>query len=522
MKRYHVGSTALVLLLSMVIIGSATTAALGQNPDSADWYLPDPADLPGDWAITDEGERTKSEVAAAIGPNGDDLLTSWRWRENVYRDLTRIDPASFPFEVTYISTSVHRFAGAEGASEALTTWSDLVVEAQGLQDIDAPAIGDESRALVGPGDGINLYILYVRSEKYIVRYGASSARGDPQPTIEALAARLLSPFPGETASLEVTPVAPGPDLPVPIVNGCWNALDRTVSATGELSFRTRPEFVIDASLEYYADIHTALGTFRVKLDVRQSPEAVNNFVCLANAGFYDGTAFFRTIPGFLVQGGDPTGTGTGGAGYDFPIEPNNTNYAAGAIAYANASPDRNGSQFFIAVGDLNGAIASDFQVFGHVVDGMEVVERIAETNIQATFASPASGHIGVVTIDSVEIVAHPPVAGPFLTPSATSAVVPSAASPSAGAIVLDAKDIAFDPTEITIKAANEPVTIKMENTGAAMHNFTIDSLNISVDVQPGETVDIVIPAGTAPGTYDFYCNVPGHKEAGMVGTLTVE
>ncbi len=105
---------------------------------------------------------------------------------------------------------------------------------------------------------------------------------------------------------------------------------------------------------------------------------------------------------------------------------------------------------------------------------------------------------------------------------AASAVASPVASPSAGAIVLEAKDIAFEPTELTIKAANEPVTIKMENTGAAMHNFTIDSLNISVDVQPGETVDIVIPAGTAPGTYDFYCNVPGHKEAGMVGKLTVE
>ena len=77
-------------------------------------------------------------------------------------------------------------------------------------------------------------------------------------------------------------------------------------------------------------------------------------------------------------------------------------------------------------------------------------------------------------------------------------------------------------TELTINAADEPVTIKMVNTGAALHNFSIDSLDISVDVNPGDTVDVVIPAGTAPGTYDFYCNVPGHKEAGMVGTLTVE
>jgi uncharacterized cupredoxin-like copper-binding protein len=88
--------------------------------------------------------------------------------------------------------------------------------------------------------------------------------------------------------------------------------------------------------------------------------------------------------------------------------------------------------------------------------------------------------------------------------------------------MLDARDIAFEPTEITISAADEPVTITMENTGAALHNFAIDALDIDVDVNPGETVTFEIPAGTAPGTYDFYCNVPGHKEAGMVGTLVVE
>jgi uncharacterized cupredoxin-like copper-binding protein len=99
---------------------------------------------------------------------------------------------------------------------------------------------------------------------------------------------------------------------------------------------------------------------------------------------------------------------------------------------------------------------------------------------------------------------------------------PAASPAAAGALEIDAKDIAFVPTELTIQAADEPVTITMKNTGAALHNFAIDALNIDVDVNPGETVEIVIPAGTAPGTYDFYCNVPGHKEAGMVGTLTVE
>ncbi len=103
------------------------------------------------------------------------------------------------------------------------------------------------------------------------------------------------------------------------------------------------------------------------------------------------------------------------------------------------------------------------------------------------------------------------------------AVAPTVAIPptTTTVIELEAMDIAFDPTEMTIDAADLPVTIRMENTGAALHNFKIEELDIDVDAFPNETVDIVIPAGTAPGTYEFVCNVPGHTEAGMVGTLII-
>ncbi len=103
----------------------------------------------------------------------------------------------------------------------------------------------------------------------------------------------------------------------------------------------------------------------------------------------------------------------------------------------------------------------------------------------------------------------------------SGAIADSSPLASAGEIHLDAKDIAFVPTELTIHAEDEPVTIKLKNTGAALHTFSIDSLKIDVDVSPGETVDVVIPKGTAPGTYEFYCDIPGHKEAGMVGTMVV-
>jgi len=170
----------------------ATAASEATTTSGTEALLPAASAVEGDWTITDEGKRTKDEVAAAIGPNGDELLTSWRWRDNFYRDLTRVDPASHPDETTYINISIHRFASAEGAAESLTALSDIVVEAQGLQEVETPVIGDLARGLAGPGDGVNLYVLYVQDGKYLIRLGGSSATGDPAATINALAEKIVS------------------------------------------------------------------------------------------------------------------------------------------------------------------------------------------------------------------------------------------------------------------------------------------------------------------------------------------
>ncbi|MEZ4531019.1 MAG: hypothetical protein R2855_08310 [Thermomicrobiales bacterium] len=160
--------------------------------ESAEAFLPPASALVGDWVVSDEGERTKAEVAAAIGADGDALLTSWRWRENFYRDLNRNDAADAPEDASFINVSVHRFANAEGASEALTALSDIVVAAQGLTDVETPVIGDQARGLAGPGDGVNLYVLYVQDGKYLIRLGGSSATGDPAPTVNALAEEIVA------------------------------------------------------------------------------------------------------------------------------------------------------------------------------------------------------------------------------------------------------------------------------------------------------------------------------------------
>lgn len=145
---------------------------------------------------------------------------------------------------------------------------------------------------------------------------------------------------------------------------------------------------------------------------------------------------------------------------------------------------------------------------GSIQAGVAAAQGTVEAGVGAVKTGVADGAATVEAASATGVAS--PAASPVASPAA------------AGTLTLEAVDIAFIPTELTMSASAEPVTIKMENTGAALHNFSIDSLKIDVDVNPGETVDIVIPAGTAPGTYDFYCNVPGHKEAGMVGTLVVE
>ncbi len=145
-----------------------------------------------------------------------------------------------------------------------------------------------------------------------------------------------------------------------------------------------PAMQIDPSKQYTAVFHTNKGDFTVELIAQQAPTTVNNFVFLAREVFYDGTTFHRVIKGFMVQGGDPTGTGTGGPGYKFADEQSALalkHSSAGILSMANAGPNTNGSQFFITYGPtphLNGKHA----VFGRVISGSEVVDAIRERDPQ--------------------------------------------------------------------------------------------------------------------------------------------
>ena len=132
-----------------------------------------------------------------------------------------------------------------------------------------------------------------------------------------------------------------------------------------------------------ATLHTNQGAIAVELFDDDAPKTVENFVSLARKGFYDGVVFHRVIPDFMIQGGDPTGTGSGGPGYTFEDEFNGHPVERGALAMANAGPNTNGSQFFIVTADSCPWLDGKHTVFGRVTGGMDVVNAISALDTDA-------------------------------------------------------------------------------------------------------------------------------------------
>jgi len=138
-----------------------------------------------------------------------------------------------------------------------------------------------------------------------------------------------------------------------------------------------PAMEIDPARRYTAEMVTSHGTMKLALDPAAAPKTVNSFVFLARQGFFNGVVFHRIIPGFVLQGGDPTGTGTGGPGYKFEDElPPAGRYELGSLAMANAGPNTNGSQFFVISGPDGMGLPPLYSLFGKVVAGIDVVTTI--------------------------------------------------------------------------------------------------------------------------------------------------
>ena len=220
---------------------------------------------------------------------------------------------------------------------------------------------------------------------------------------------LQTPEPEPTA----VPGTPAPESPPASAAGSTPAAATatpafTPAATSRVSgARTPlsglPAMTLDAESDYAAQFRTSQGSFTVRLFASQTPVTVNNFVYLAQQGFYNGLIFHRVIPNFMIQGGDPTGTGAGGPGYQFQDEivAGLVFDAPGKLAMANAGPGTNGSQFFITVAPtdwLNG----NHTIFGEVTEGQTVVSAISQV---ATNNRDAP--LEKVTIESINIVKSP-------------------------------------------------------------------------------------------------------------------
>jgi peptidyl-prolyl cis-trans isomerase B (cyclophilin B) len=132
-----------------------------------------------------------------------------------------------------------------------------------------------------------------------------------------------------------------------------------------------------------ATLQTNHGAIAIELFDEDAPKTVENFLKLARDGFYNGVIFHRVIPDFMIQGGDPTGTGTGGPGYQFEDEFNDNKVVRGALAMANAGPNTNGSQFFIVTAEAASWLDGKHTVFGRVTDGMDVVNTISALETDA-------------------------------------------------------------------------------------------------------------------------------------------
>jgi peptidyl-prolyl cis-trans isomerase B (cyclophilin B) len=163
-----------------------------------------------------------------------------------------------------------------------------------------------------------------------------------------------------------------------------------------------PELVLRRGKPAAATVQTSCGSFVIELDTKGSPKTANSFAFLAEQGFYDDTVFHRIAPGFVIQGGDPKGDGTGGPGYSVTeAPPQDTTYATGLVAMAKTAvepPGASGSQFFVVTAPADAGLPPDYAVLGEVTEGIDVVEAIGELGDPAT-----EQPLQTVTIDSVTI-----------------------------------------------------------------------------------------------------------------------
>ncbi len=183
---------------------------------------------------------------------------------------------------------------------------------------------------------------------------------------------------------------------------CWTSEPSMES--GYPQWAEAPAMAIDDSMTYTATVVTNHGAIVIELAASEAPVTVNNFVCLAQAGYYDFTLFHRVIDNFMIQGGDPTGTGSGSPGYQINDElpTGETPYVRGTVAMANAGANTNGSQFFIVHADQPAGFKPNYSIFGQVTEGLNVLDSLVSVPVMDQRGEP-SDPIPTIGIESIEI-----------------------------------------------------------------------------------------------------------------------
>ncbi len=185
---------------------------------------------------------------------------------------------------------------------------------------------------------------------------------------------------------------------------CWSD-EPDFSVSGYAQYPGVPEMKIDTTKAYYATVVTNRGTIVIQLYADVAPVTVNNFVCLASNDYYDGVIFHRVIRDFMIQTGDPTGTGRGGPGYQFNDElpGEELNYIEGSVSMANAGPNTNGSQWFISNANNSNKLQKAYTIFGQVIEGQDVVDLISEVPVSMNAQGEQSVPGATITILDIVI-----------------------------------------------------------------------------------------------------------------------
>jgi peptidylprolyl isomerase len=185
-------------------------------------------------------------------------------------------------------------------------------------------------------------------------------------------------------------------------NNLQNSLQENKMQENYKQYSSQPQMTIDQNKSYTAVMKTNVGEIRLELDAKNTPITTNNFIFLAKDGFYNNTIFHRVIKDFMIQGGDPAGTGAGSPGYKFKDENIVGEYTRGTLAMANSGPDTNGSQFFIMHGDK--PLPKAYVIFGRVTQGLDVVDKIASAEVTSSASGERSKPVSPAAILSIEII----------------------------------------------------------------------------------------------------------------------